>query len=94
MNALYAAAEGDLGELKRLLIQGVSPNTSDYDRRTILHLAASEGNYAIVKYLLKYHDVNANARDRWGNTAVDDATRNDREDIVKLLKPYLLSVAE
>ena len=32
-NALYACAEGDLSELKRLMVAGVSPNTSDYDGR-------------------------------------------------------------
>ncbi len=30
----------------------VDPNESDYDGRTALHLAASEGNMEILKYLV------------------------------------------
>lgn len=36
IHALYACAEGDLTELRRLLLAGVSPNTSDYDHRSLL----------------------------------------------------------
>lgn len=36
VSALYAAAEGDLTELRRLLIKGVPATIADYDHRTLL----------------------------------------------------------
>jgi integrin-linked kinase len=39
---------------------GVSVNATDYDKRTALHLAASEGHVLVVEGLLAWHaDVNA-----------------------------------
>jgi glutaminase len=89
VNALYACAEGDLQELRRLLVGGVSYNTSDYDGRTLLHLAASEGNYPIVKHLLKNQFIQANAVDRWGATPLDDAVKYDHQKIAKVLTAHL-----
>jgi glutaminase len=40
---LFAAASGDLNEIQRLVGKGISVRTADYDLRTILHVAASEG---------------------------------------------------
>ena len=42
-----AAFSGRLDEMKRLVINGVDPNESDYDRRTAMHLTASEDNREI-----------------------------------------------
>jgi hypothetical protein len=39
-----AAAEGNYSKLAKLLKLGISPNVADYDKRTPLHLAASEGD--------------------------------------------------
>jgi len=49
---LFAAAEGALFELIRLYSSGVSFIAGDYDGRTPLHLAASNGHSKIVKYLI------------------------------------------
>ena len=86
INALYAAAEGDLTELQRLLRGGVSPTISDYDGRTLLHLAASEGHLKIVKYLLKRHVVDVYCQDRWGGTPITDAEKHGHAAIVRVLK--------
>jgi len=48
-----AANEGRLDDIKRLVINGVDPNESDYDGRTSLHLAASEGHMEVLKYLVR-----------------------------------------
>lgn len=45
-------AKGDSDLLRRLLSNGVDPNTKDYDKRTPLHVAASQGQYSMAKLLL------------------------------------------
>lgn len=80
----WAAAQGDLDEVRFLVARGVNVNTADYDGRTALHLAASEGRAAVVRYLL---DVGAQTApvDRWGGTPVADAERAGHADVVALL---------
>jgi hypothetical protein len=56
----------------RLHVQGLDLNNGDYDKRTPLHLAAAAGHMDIVKYLLE-NGAEANPRDRWGATPLNDA---------------------
>lgn len=72
---IYAASQGDLDEVKRFIALGVEVNKGDYDNRTALHLAAAEGKYHIVKYLID-KGANNKAVDRWGQTPMDDAKRS------------------
>ena len=46
-------------------------NGSDYDGRTALHLACSEGRVQIVKLLVE-RELRKNVKDRWGNTPLDE----------------------
>lgn len=48
-----AVAKGDSDFLKRLLLNGIDPNSKDYDHRSPLHIAASEGLYLMAEMLLK-----------------------------------------
>ena len=48
-----AAAGGDLVLLERFLEAGTDVNTQNSDNRTALHLAASEGQTAVVEFLIK-----------------------------------------
>ena len=57
---------------------------NDYDLRTPLHVAACEGHYETVKYLLEY-GAPVHVRDRFGHSPLDDAVRFVRFDIIKLL---------
>jgi hypothetical protein len=76
-----AAFSGDLEGLKLLLeVVCVDPNTSDYDRRTALHLAASEGHVEVVDLLTSLPNINLSPRDRLGNTPLDDAMRHRRNE--------------
>ena len=49
---------------------------ADYDRRTALHLAASEGHHKIVAYLLA-HGAHHSLRDRWNNTPLANSLMNN-----------------
>jgi len=42
---------GDISALKRIRIRNISLEVGDYDLRTALHLAASNGHYDTVVYL-------------------------------------------
>jgi glutaminase len=84
--ALYAAAEGDLTELQRLVRGGVSPNSTDYDKRSLLHLAASAGHIAIVRYLLRFEELDIHVVDRWGGTPLSDAEKYHHTKIARLIE--------
>lgn len=45
-------AKGDSDLLRRLLSNGIDPNSKDYDHRTPLHVAASQGLFAMARLLL------------------------------------------
>lgn len=83
----WAAAQGDLHELQRLVASGVDLNAADYDGRTGLHLAASEGNYDIVAFLVK-KKVEINSKDRWGGTPLADAKRGNHKKVVDFLESH------
>lgn len=80
----WAAAEGDLTGIRRLVVQGVDLNAADYDGRTAIHLAASEGQSDVVQYFIR-QGVNLSPIDRWGNTPLDDARRAGHQPVADLL---------
>ena len=55
------------------------------DKRTCLHLAASEGNLPIVRTILSMH-ADVNPKDRWGNTPLTDAYHGNHSEVAKFLK--------
>ncbi|KAL7459144.1 hypothetical protein ACHAWC_010828 [Mediolabrus comicus] len=62
-------------------------NKGDYDHRTALHLAASEGHIDVVKFLCQ-HGANVNVQDRWGGRPLDDALSKGNEGVAKVLLEY------
>ena len=71
--------------MKCLNLRGWKINGYDYDGRTALGLACSEGHLDIVKYLIN-HGADVNHRDARGNNALDDAVRENRKDVIEYLK--------
>ncbi|KAL3735687.1 hypothetical protein ACJRO7_024766 [Eucalyptus globulus] len=80
-----AVARGDSDFLKRILANGIDPNSKDYDHRTPLHVAASEGLYLMAKLLLEA-GASVFLKDRWGNTPLDECRKCGNKNLVKLLE--------
>lgn len=80
-----AAIDDDIALMETFLENGVDPNDGDYDQRTALHLAASEGMMRVAEFLLR-KGGNANAVDRWGNSPMVDCISGASELLAKLMK--------
>ena len=81
-----AAASSDIERLKELVERGAPVNQGDYDKRTALHLSASEGLQPVVRFLIEECGADPNPVDRWNGTPTDDAVRHERMEVVEYLK--------
>lgn len=68
----FCAARGDGEGVRHLVESGVGVNSSDYDRRTALHIAAAEGHTEVVQLLLDLK-ADVDLKDRWEHRAIDEA---------------------
>ena len=84
---IWAACQGDLDEIKRLVAHGIDINEGDYDKRTAMHLAATEGNIEVVEYLLR-HGAKANLMDRFGSTPLADAKINKHKEVITIIESF------
>jgi len=84
IESIYAASQGNLSVLRRLVARGIDLSAADYDLRTPLHLAAAEGHEHVVQFFID-HGFDLSPRDRWGNTPLDDAQRHGHVQVVELL---------
>jgi len=84
---IFAAANGNIERMKRLLARGVDSNGADYDGRTAMHLAASNNQTQVVKYLIE-KGCDFSAKDRYGNTPLDDAKRHGHKEVEKVLSSW------
>merc|ERR1712038_270436 len=78
---------GDVYRMGALLEKhegGLTVNSADYDHRTALHLASSEGALECAKLLVK-KNADVNAKDRWNGTPLDDAVRSNNKDVMNYL---------
>jgi ankyrin repeat protein len=78
-----AAAQGDAGEIERLLAAGEKPNVQDSHGRTPLHVAAHFGHRAAAQALLKA-GANPNALDAQRYDIVTIAAVNNDVPMLKL----------
>jgi glutaminase len=88
ISLIWAASQGNLMEIQRIIALGVDINAADYDGRTALHLAASEGQLKVIEFLLKRH-AKIDPIDRWGGTPLSEAKANNHQAIVALLIKHL-----
>ncbi|KAG5247268.1 Potassium channel SKOR family protein [Salix suchowensis] len=80
-----AVARGDSDFLKRILSSGIDPNSKDYDHRTPLHVAASEGLYLMARLLIEA-GASVFSKDRWGNTPLAEGRTCGNKNLIKLLE--------
>lgn len=87
---LHQCALGNVDEIKRRIKQFECNNIvnfRDYDRRSPLHLAASEGHLDLVKCLIE-HGARINRSDRWGHSPIDDAYRHRHFAVMEYLREH------
>ena len=87
MAVCWAASQGDVYELQRLYISGADLSAADYDGRTGIHLAASEGHLDAVKFLFA-KGLDVNPKDRWGGTPLADAKRGNFKKVIEFLEQH------
>ncbi|KAH9523703.1 hypothetical protein Btru_040692, partial [Bulinus truncatus] len=63
VNLLFAAYNGDVTAIRRCALMGMDMNQADYDGSTALHVAAAEGQYTVVKFLLEKCNCSPNLKD-------------------------------
>ncbi|KAM9859319.1 glutaminase kidney isoform, mitochondrial-like [Aulostomus maculatus] len=85
---MFAAYGGDVTALRRFSLSSMDMDMKDYDYRTALHVAASEGHIDVVTFLTETCKVDPFVKDRWGNLPVDDAMQCGHGEVVKVLKDY------
>jgi ankyrin repeat protein len=86
-NLCAAAMRNDVNEVKRVALGGVDVNLSDYDRRTPLHVASSEGHLDMCKLLLLL-GADPQCKDRWGSTPLAEAENGHHIEVANFLRFY------
>ncbi|CAL5224575.1 g7281 [Coccomyxa viridis] len=86
---LFFASVGDIGRIRKICetwgINVSDESTRDYDHRSPLHLAAAEGCYSVVEWLLTEGKCVPNPIDRFKRTPLEDAVRGDHGEVAQLL---------
>eukprot|EP00301_Raphidiophrys_heterophryoidea_P006769 c12703_g1_i1.p1 GENE.c12703_g1_i1~~c12703_g1_i1.p1 ORF type:complete len:1692 (-),score=437.89 c12703_g1_i1:416-5491(-) len=80
-----ACSAKDLARVKKLVNEGVPVNGVDYEMRTPLHVAAAQGCFDIVVYLLDERHANINPLDKRGHTPLNDCIVNHHDDVCNAL---------
>jgi len=88
---IQAAAYGNLSRCRNLLKAGADPLMTDYDGRTALHLAAAEGRFDMVKWLMMVPSeggcgLSSNQKDTFGGTPLEDAFANGHVEVYEFLR--------
>ena len=84
----YIGYHNDVTKLRFLVKGDVDIELADYDKRTVGHLAAAEGNIGVLKFLATRTEFNFNLKDRWNNSVLSDMkdkkAKSQIETLIKL----------
>ena len=83
-NFRAASAAGDVAEMRRLA-SVVDVNVPNYEQRSPLHLAASDGCIEAIKLLVEL-GARVSPTDKWGNTPLDAAMQQGHRDVASYLE--------
>lgn len=83
---MYATKLGDIAAIKRFLLMGHDIHCKDYDNRTVLHVAAAEGDVVTLEYVLSKWQEDPDPHDRYERTPLDDAKHFNHTACIKLLE--------
>jgi len=61
----FYAYDGDLESIKLFYECGANLIVGDYDKRTLAHIAASNGKTDIISFLINNANLNIMIEDRW-----------------------------
>lgn len=87
LEMLHFCAVGDVNAVRNALTGGADVSYVDYDKRSALHVACSEGHAEVAEVLL-LNGAPPDAVDRKKRTPVDDAITNGHRDVLRILKRY------
>ena len=87
LELMHYAAKGDLNKVKDKIIAGAPATFKDYDQRTPLHLACTEGHAQVADFLLVNGASHAE-RDRMERTPVEDAVKNGHRSVLRVLRQF------
>ena len=90
--AIWAASNGSIRTLERLVSSQRNLEVGDYDRRTPLHLASAEGHVEVVNFLL--NEGVQPIPDRWGGYPISDAKNNGHTEIVDIFNKLDIEYTE
>ena len=75
-----------LRAIEQVLSRGKNPDLRDQNKRTPVHLAASEGQMAALRFLVEEARCDVNPIDGRQHTPLDDATREHRTEAAAYLR--------
>lgn len=94
LDLVSAAGNGDLKTVERLIENGISVQSADYDLRTPLHVAIAGRHEAVVRFLLD-QGADLNVEDRFGGTPLEEAhragVRLGEDPMLELIQKYTKS---
>uniref|UniRef100_A0A7E4UWV5 glutaminase n=1 Tax=Panagrellus redivivus TaxID=6233 RepID=A0A7E4UWV5_PANRE len=94
IDLMYAAKNDDIAAIKRHLLGGAGMQATDYDDRTVLHIAASYGRIDAMKFFLQRWKGDLNVKDRNGVTPLEEAEKFGHNECAELLREAIRTRAK